>query len=305
MKHLKLTWLFCFFLIVSSAFAANRMPKVLLINSDASVSKYGEVQEAFKEDIPHPVVGVNLGDEKWDMPSVENLLYDEYPDITYCIGSKAYHIASKYIGEKDIVFSSVLNWLRLPLTRKTYGVSNELHAEMQIMLFRYIFPDVRKVTMLYSKRYTQELFKNAKDKARNMGVEIAGEAVFKGRNTISAFDRLPADTDAFWLISDPEIISDKKGLSNILKRCEKRNLPFFSYHEAFVKLGAVLILSVDNPTIGRQAAGIAKRVLSGNKPAKNVEPPAGSHIILNMRKVKAYHLKYNENALGSVNSIVE
>ena len=79
----------------------------------------------------------------------------------------------------------------------------------------------------------------------------------------------------------------------------------FSYHEAFVKLGAVLILSVDDATLGRQAASIAMKLASGRPPGQRVQPPAGSHIILNMKKLKSYGIGYNEDALEAVNTVIE
>lgn len=305
MKLLRLISLCCFFLLHTESADAGSLPKILLINSDASVDKYKEVEEAFREAVPNPIVEINLGDGKWDSRSIENLLYDEYPELTYCIGTKAYQTAGKYVGGKRIVFSSILNWLRLPMTAKTYGVSNELHVEMQLALFRYIFPDIRKIGMLYSREYTEALFKKAGDEARKMGIEIIAYAVSKENPAGSALDKILSQTDAFWLISDPDVISDKKKLSEILKECDVKKKPVFSYHESLADMGAVLVLSVDNPTIGRQAARIAARVISGAGPNETVQNPAGSHIILNLKKVKAYRLKYNENALESVNSIIK
>ena len=111
--------------------------------------------------------------------------------------------------------------------------------------------------------------------------------------------------DALWLISDPMIITDKENIKKVFKACETKELPVFSYHDIFVECGAVLIVSVDNPTIGRQSAGIASEVLSVGKMDENVQYPAGSHIILNLKKAKEYGIPYKEEALSAVNQIVE
>ena len=44
-----------------------------------------------------------------------------------------------------------------------------------------------------------------------------------------------------------------------------------------MEYGAVLIVSVDEPTIGRQAAGMAKEITSVGKMEEKVQYPAGSH----------------------------
>jgi len=135
------------------------------------------------------------------------------------------------------------------------------------------------------------------------GVEIVGREVSKG-NAVSALGSLLPEIDAFWLISDPEIMFGEK-LSNILKKCDTYKVPVFSCCQAFADLGAVLTVSADNRTIGRQAAGMAEEVLSGHRPDKKVQFPAGSHITLNLKKVKAYSLQYSDEALASVNVIIK
>ncbi len=311
MNILKPICFFFFLLLVPAMVSAGDGPaRVLTINSNASVDKYRMAQEEFKKalnikDRPNLITDVNLGDKKWKLPDIEEMLYDEDPDLIYCIGSKAYLVANKFAYEKNIVFSSVVNWLRLPVTGKTYGVSNELHAGMEIMLFRYIFPGVKKIGVLYSKKYTGQWLDKARDQAREMGFEIIGQTVSGKSGTLSALGSLLPRSDAFWLISDPSIMSGKENLLKILKKCDAEKKPVFSYHRAFADFGAVLIVSADNRTIGRQAAGIAAEVLSGGKFDDKVQFPAGSHITLNLKNVKAYSLQYSEDALESVNTIIK
>ncbi|MDY6863408.1 MAG: ABC transporter substrate binding protein [Thermodesulfobacteriota bacterium] len=306
MKDFKSIWLLSFLLLFPSIPSADNKPKILLINSNTSVEKYKVVQEEFKKVVSHSVLEVNLNEKKWKTPHIEDLIYDEDPDLIYCIGSKAYLIAHRYAPRKAIIFSSIINWLRLPATKKTYGVSNELHTGMQIMLFRYIFPGVKKIGVLYSKQYNSQWFNETRNNAGEMGIEIIGRSVSNKGKHDSALKELIPDMDAFWLISDPVIMSDKRIIFEIFKECDIKKMPVFSYHDVFTKYGAVLIVSVDNQTIGRQAAGIAMEVLSGyNETEEKVQFPAGSQITLNLKKVKKYGLQYRKEALDSINRIIE
>ena len=279
-------------------------PAILLLNSDASVEKYRRPQEEFQKTIELPLSIVDIGKKKWDLADIEELVYDEEPDLIYCIGAKAFKMVRKYAGDTPIVFSSTINWLRLPLTEQSYGVSNELHAGMELMLFRYIFPEIQTVGVLYSQKYTGEWFKGAKKQAEEIEYTLLGHDVTK-KSSLSTLKKLLPQVDAFWLISDPEVIPSKEELHRILKECETRKIPVFSYHEAFAKFGVVLTVSVDIPTIGRQAAGLAMELLAGEIPEEKVQFPAGSHMILNMKTITEYNLPYNEEALGSVNAIIE
>lgn len=280
-------------------------PAVLLINSDATVEKYKVTEDEFKKTLSHPVVEVRLDEKRWGIAEVEDLLYDTPPELIYCIGTKAFLIANEFAGNTNIVFSSIINWQRLPIMKSAYGVSNELHPGMQMMLFRHIFPKVNKIGLLYSKKYNSQWFENASKAANAMGIEIVGQPISYKKNSVSTLKGMLPGIDALWLISDPVLVCDNKSLMAVLKACEKNKTPVFSYHEAFAKYGVTLVVSVDDPTIGRQAAGVALEVLSGEKIQERVQNPAGSHIILNLNKVKKYGLEYNEDALASVNKIID
>ena len=304
MKFFKLI---CFIGLVFliSLLSADEGPKIMVINSNASVDKYKVAQEEFTKSISTPVVEIDLGERKWKIGEIEDLLYDEYPDLVYCIGTKAYLLANKFISDRNIVFSSVINWRRLSLSQKTYGVSNELNPEMQITLYRYIFPGLKRIGVLYSSKYNKHWFNEAQKAGKEMGVEIIGRSLSKRRNTLPELKGLLKEVDALWLISDPVVMSDKKTLIEVFKQCDANKIPILSYHNAFAEYGAMVIVSVDNPTTGRQAAAISREVLSKDVVRKKVQLPAGSHIILNLKKANAYGLRYGEMALSVVNQIIE
>jgi len=279
---------------------------ILVLNSDASVEKYRVPQEEFQQSIGMPVSLIDLAEKKWTVDELEEALYDESPDLVYCIGTKSYLMAHKYLGKTPVVFSSILNWLRLPMSDRRYGVSNELHAGMEMMLFRHIFPEITTIGVLYSQKYTAEWFQSANEQAKELGLTIVGHRIEKKEPLETALTALlEQKADAFWLIPDPEVMSDADELRVILDLCDARNIPIFSYNEAFTQYGAALAISVDTPTIGRQAAALAASILAKEELPDRVQFPAGSYITLNLKKVKEYHLLYNEDALGSVNTILE
>jgi putative ABC transport system substrate-binding protein len=111
--------------------------------------------------------------------------------------------------------------------------------------------------------------------------------------------------DALWLISDPVIVSNKKILTEVFKECDQHKVPVFTYHDAFTAYGAMLIVSVDDATIGRQSAGLSNDLLAGVKMVEKIQYPAGTHIIFNLKKAKEFKLLYNEQALGAVNQLVK
>lgn len=289
-----------FFIIMPTALFAAESRKILIVNSNASVEKYKLVQDIFKKNVSVPVTDINL-----ESMSGDNISGLPEPTLIYCIGAKAYGFAAQNFSGKDIIFSSMLNYKRMNLTPRTYGVSYELHPRMSLYIVRSIFPTVKKIGMLYSKQFTRQWFENAGEQAKELGMEITGRAVSDSKDTESLLKQLIAETDAIWLISDPVVMPEEKYLTMVLKTCDVYKKPVLSYNEMFAELGASLVVSVDDPTIGRQAAGIASEILSGAKIEDKVQYPAGSQIILNLKKIKEYKIEYNSNALGTVNTVIQ
>ncbi len=77
---------------------------ILVLNSDAAVTKYQIAQEEFQKTITFPVKAIDLGNKKMESSTVEELLYDENPDLVYCLGTKAYLIANICEKRTDCVF---------------------------------------------------------------------------------------------------------------------------------------------------------------------------------------------------------
>ena len=305
MRIFRYTILFFVAMLLFGVLSADVKTKIMLINSSGAVEKYSVAQEEFLKTIPQSVVAVDLSKEKYKLSDMEDLLYDEYPDLIYCIGTKAYLIANKFVSEKKIIFSSIINWRRLPRTKSTYGVSNELHPGFQITLFRYIFPKVSKIGVLYSEEYNGHWVRKARENANEMDVEIIAEQVGQSRFTLTTLKTLLPGIEALWLISDPVVIPDKETLHELFALSDATNTPVFSYHPTYVDYGASLVVSVDDPTTGRQAAAMVTDITSGVEMKDRVQLPAGSHIVLNLQKVKAYGIHFNEMALDSVNQLIE
>lgn len=294
---------FCAMLINPFKLFAQQENKILLLNSNSNIEKYAVVEREFINSIAQPVVKVDLEERSSNENELRQLISEA--DLIYCIGGKAYSVAVRHGKNKKIVFSSIINWMRIPMTSETYGISNELHTRMTILMFRSIFPDIKRVGVLYSHDYTSQWFNEAEQQAGELEIKIIGRAISNSRRTIAALNQLLTQVDALWLIPDPIVMSETRAVLDILEHSDKRKKPVFSYLDAFAAYGASLIVSVDEPTIGRQAAGMALDILTGALLTENIQFPAGSSITLNMGKIEAYNLKYNEDALRMVNNILK
>ena len=289
-----------FFLLIctlSFAYAQN----ILIINSNGDIQKYMEAQTEFTKNFSYPVKQIDIAE--WNEKKVKEYLYDEYPDIVYAIGAKAYQYAYKYLPEKKIFFSSIANWKRLPTDGQRYGVSNELHSGMQLTLIKTVFPRIRKVSMIYSK-YTKALFDELKSSAADVGIELTGKKVDKISVYDEDFTGLLQRSDAFLLIPDPLLLSDEEAISRLFDKSKRMKKAVFAYHELFIKFGATLIISIDHPTIGRQIAKMVENSVA-NLDIDPIQYPAGTHMIFNKKQVLEYGMDFNRDALTFVNRVIE
>ncbi|MGZ8218504.1 ABC transporter substrate-binding protein [Methylomagnum sp.] len=287
--------------------AAQTKPKVLIINSDSSVEKYRQAEDEFTRQIQASVdrvVDVKL-DRSDEPEALKKLIDSEKPDLIYSIGSKAYQFASQYSGSKPLLFSSVLNWQRFERGKNSYGVANELSLSQELSLLHYLLPNAKRVGILYDPRYSRERVAEARAYAKEVELGLVEQAVEDADALPDALETLLPKIDVLWLIADPGVLTDRAAIESIFESGEKQRKPIYTYSDAYLNYGASLVVAADIPTIGRQAANLATSILRHEAVGDAVQTPAGSHITLNLCQLGKLKARYNEDALDSVNQLLE
>ena len=276
--------------------------KVLVVNSDGAVEKYNTAQQSFRESFGGPVTEINLAG--LTDRAAERAIRAEAPTAIYSIGAKASIAASKSTSGRPIVMSSVINWQRLPAATAagTHVIANELPSATQLTMFRYFFPKVKRVGVLYSTEFNRQWMAEAIAAGRDVGIEVIGIPVRTTGAARAGLSGLLSKVDALWVASDPVVLADEAAVRAIFADSAAARKPTFTYASAFAEFSPTLIVAPDVPTIGRQAAGILQGLVPGAK--KEVQSPAGSEVTLNLRAVKDYGLDLNEEAMDSVNRVL-
>lgn len=271
---------------------------ILIMNSNAKVERYKSMESEFSKHIKNDFTRIDIA--KMSKNDIKEYLYDKYPDIVYAIGTKAYQYATKYIPEKKIFFSSIMNYKRLKMGKKCFGVSNELHPGMKLTLIKSLLNKTKTISLIYS-HYTKNVYESFKEEAKHVGIKVIGQKIDED----SVFDmRKLQSTDAFLLIADPILLKDEKKVKELFNALKKANKPIIAYHPLYVKYGAVLILSVDIPTVGRQVASMIQSDMSGHT-LTPIQMPIGTKVIFNEGLAKRMKLHYDKSALGIVNKVIK
>lgn len=299
--------LICLILLLpgGSLSAAEQVADILLLNTNAAIEKYRTAQEEYQKAVPHTVSNTSIEGFPGDISELYRDIARTPYRLIYCIGTRAYLAALKHAPEKTILFSSIINWRRLPQGDHVYGIANELHPTMHLAHFKTIFPRLKTIGVLYAREFNEQWIALAKESAAYTGISLVTQSVTDMAETRRALQKLLPEIEAFWMIPDPMIISSRNNLIDVIQDCDQHRVPVFSYNELYAPLGVTLIISADESTVGRQAAMISRDLLSGRPPRQKVQLPAGSAISLNLKKVKDFNIPYNPASLEMINQIFE
>ncbi len=304
MKTYKLTFLLNI-LFVSIGFAAQN--KVLIVNTNTAISRYEKIATEFKNTLPknaYQWLEFNVEGHVNPDNDLQQLIQTEKPEMIYCIGSKAYSLSQNYVSEKFLIFSAAINWQRLNINEKTYGVSNELAPEQEITLLRLFFPQVKKIAVLYSKEFTKEYIETLKKVTVPFNIEIIERQINHPSEINAELNDLLPKTDMLWMIADPLVLENEEAVLQILQIAKQQKKPVYTFSDSFVKHGAALSIAPNLSTIGGQSANLLMSLKEGKIPEERVKFPAGSSITLNMCAFDALKLPLSKEALSSVEQII-
>ena len=281
--------------------SAASQPTVFILNSNRSIEKYSLAETSFKSAYSGEIKSFNLKKINIKEDGAANLLNPRHEDLIYCIGSKALLFATKNFPDNKILVSSAVNGERLKSNSEIYRISEQVPLETQLTNIKMIFSFIKKIGIIYSPEYNEKWVENAGKEARTFGIEINGRPYDKSDSVENVLSELLSVVDAILLIPDPGAIT-KSSFNKMMKTSNAMKKPIIAYSPVFVKEGAVLSISIDDKTVGNQAAMLAERIINKEKIESKRQHPAGSYTALNLKKIKEFNLRVNENLfLASIN----
>ena len=283
---------------------------ILVINTNQTLERYKVSQESFIEtlkltaaDNTRAISTIDLSMDNTPIETLQDVLNQRHFDAIYCIGAKALGSIDYIDPDTQVVFSSVLSWRHFIEQPNYFGVASETAHEAQLTWFKYFFPELRTIGVLYSSD-NRALVKKARQAASKLSINIIAEEVASKAKLKAQTEDLLPKVDALWLISDATVLGSTQQAKQLFTLAHQHQTPVLAYNPVFVEMGAIFSIAADTPTTGRQAALIMNNLLSGSSPESSIQYPAGSHISVNLRKVREYNIELNYNALDSVNSLI-
>jgi putative ABC transport system substrate-binding protein len=282
-----------------------KQARILVVNTSRQIDRYKTAEDSFTIIMENNNLHtVDLSHDDQPIETLQDLLNKDHFDAVYCIGAKALGSIDYIDPDMPVVFSSVLNWRRFNKQDNYSGIASEVVPEAQLTWFKYFFPEIKKIGVLYSAD-NQTRLQDADSAAKALDLQLVTQEIETETHLDTTATDLLSKVDALWLISDPTVLVSTDQVKRLFEIAHQKNVPIYTYHSFFMDMGATLSITADLPTTGRQAALMMKNALIQQEYKQAVQFPAGSSITLNIKKVDAYKLKLNGDALDSVDELIE
>ncbi len=217
-------------------------------------------------------------------------------------------IISAMPKSKQIVFSTVTNPDDVEIKRKlpnVTGVSDVVNYEANIQLIRDLFPNKRKIGLIYNPGEKNSVYGVDIVKAicKREGLELRTVAIASSNEIFGAASSLENTVDLFYVGSDNTVVS---GIGSLLKVAYEKGKPVLSSDSGSVSNGTLAAISVDYIDLGVRVAGLVDEVLKGKKAG---EIPnvlfKGNDLIINISAAKILKFNfpdiYKKNAKNIIN----
>ncbi len=253
----RLLALFLFLGLTSPLFA----DEVKLVYSQ-DIASYQEVIAGFKTIYKEPFY-YDLKGSPAEFNKIKKPLLEG--DLIVTIGLLATVSVRDEIRErpsKGLIFSMLFDPARfsLPNERST-GVSLVLSPKKTFSKIKQIFPNSKRIGILYDPQKSQKMIEAAEQAAKEVGLSFMAVPVLSEKWVPRAVGNLFGQIDLFWLIPDSTVITPQS-IEFILLSSFEHRLPVVTFSEDIVKMGAVASIAPDYKMIG-EAVGLYDRGRSG------------------------------------------
>ncbi len=208
-------------------------------------------------------------------------------DLVLAVGIKAALAAKLEIVDIPIIYCMVLNPEKNGLTAPNMvGILLEVPVDRQLKEMRSVLPDLKRLGVLYDPENTGALVEDARRVAKFFGFDLITRVVRSEKDVPAMLRALMPQIDALWLIPDSTVLTEES-ISYLLTTTLDSNVPVIGFSSELVRNGALVGLSVNYEDIGRQAAILARKLLSAPQlktPASF--PPEKFQLALNLKTGK-------------------
>jgi putative tryptophan/tyrosine transport system substrate-binding protein len=244
------------------------------------------------------------GDASLTVPIIEEFLRAN-ASLIIPISTPSALAAAKATKTVPIVFSGVTDPVKTGLVASwekpggnVTGVSDQWPFELQVTTFLKLFPNAKKIGMLYTRGddVSKIGVESMTKLSAKLGFDLRLVPVAQGVDVYPSSIALMRDVDAIYVGIDHLILENLDGL---VKASTEARKPLFGGESGSVEKGAVLAVSINMRKFGDLTAEQAVKVLRGAKPADlPVAVVSDGELLVNRKAAAAFGLDENQLKLS-------
>jgi len=285
-----LTALAAAFLLCSAALLS---AAELVVVKSSGIKPYNDALEGFKSTCMCTVTELNLseiGNEK-----IQEQIVRTKPVGVLAIGMDALRSVST-IKDPPIFYTMVTEYgLGFPANMKNYsGYSMDILPETYLRNMAGLFPDAKRIGIIYSKQNSGKFVKEATAMSHSMEFEIVAREVSGPGEVPAVIESLKGRIDIVWMLPDTLVLTPQTVDAMLLFSFQNK-VPVFSFSGKYVKMGALASLSADPFHLGAKTGELVAKKLNNH----SYENPAHMHptkVIMTINKKVAEKFGLPQNS---------
>ena len=197
-------------------------------------------------------------------------------NLILAIATPAAQSLATKINDKPILITAVTDPATAGLVKSNEnvggnvtGTSDKAPADRQAQLLKKLFPNVKKVGVIYSSAEDNSKFlvANIKDELAKVGIEIKEATVQNSNDIMAVTNSLVGVVDAIYLPTDNVVSSS---IPTIVRIANENKIITLASEPEQVKNGALFTIGLSYRELGKQTADMAIQILQGKKEAKDM-----------------------------------
>jgi putative tryptophan/tyrosine transport system substrate-binding protein len=211
-----------------------------------------------------------------------------------------------FAGVADAVGSGIVTNLPRPSGNAT-GLSvvfTDLSGK-RLELLREVLPNLRRLAILTNIDNPGAMLEVNAVRAlvRSLGLELVTPDVRRPEDIASAFESLKDRVEAFYVIADPLITTNRIRINTLALRAR---MPTLHTNREFVEVGGLMSYGPNIMDLFRRAAELVDKILRGTKPGDiPVEQPTKFDLVINLTTAKALGLEVPATLLARADEVIE
>ena len=238
----------------------------ITVLKSSDIKPYNDALAGFKSVCECNLNELTIGESNHD--DLMSRIIQQKPDAVLAVGMDALRHAAE-IKDIPVIYTMVPNPFSVTSDRKNIsGVSMFISPARQLDAILEIFPNSKRIGIIYDPKNMHPSVHEAQNVARSKGFELVLRKAARPGEVPALIDSMKDRIDVLWMLPDTTVINPETVKLMLLFSFQNR-VPVLTFSKKYVEMGAVAALNIDPFDLGVQAGEIAKKLFL----EKNVRTP--------------------------------